>query len=364
MENPNAKRKLRYVDMEIDQQNKSTQLALEDAVDRRLLRSKYLDVINKINDKREDLVVPGSEKFNGVIDEVEKLHKQVQKPREQVADAEALLGIVDTFATSVRSEMGGGLTPSEFISCLLRDFGKSGGIATGTSIDWKKLGVAVAPIFRKFHGCCTMIGPMGAELKPRKTRRYRRHVRPTQTDRPEEVKILGEKTDTDKNMATMFEILKSKKRVLQESLILNRLSFAQTVENLFALSFLVKECRVEITVDEKGSHYVSPKNAPAFNSVSSGKVAYSHFVFRLDFKDWKLMKEVVPEGAELMPHRCKPDWPASPEKPAAFTAIPIRKFSRNKGLVVLNEPVKEEFHEEEGDAAMGAIGVYNSKPQL
>ncbi|KAL6203767.1 hypothetical protein ACLB2K_027466 [Fragaria x ananassa] len=108
----------------------------------------------------------------------------------------------------------------------------------------------------------------------------------------------GERTDTDLNVATMFEILKNKKKVDLNCLILNRRSFAQTVENLFVLSFLAKDGRVRIAVEPNGSHIVSPTNGPVAN-----EVAYHHFVFRFDFKDWKIMMEMVAVGEELMPHR-------------------------------------------------------------
>lgn len=340
-------------------------------LDRRVLRSKYLAVMNTINDERDDLTSADSDKFSTIIGEVERLHELVQKPREQVADAEALLGIANTLASSVKSHSNEGITPAEFVNCLLNEYGESnGGVATQENgqivVRWRDFGLAVAPIFSKAHGCSTMVGPMNTELKQRRTAVQRKHVKPAETARPEEIADTGkeEKTDTDKNMSAMFEILRKKKQVRLESLILNRTSFAQTVENLFALSFLVKDGRAEITVDENGSHHVSPRNAPAADSVMSGNVAYSHFVFRYDFKDWKLMMDAVPVGEELMANRNNSNTAAASQaEPAvnisqtALPTTPIRKLSRNRGRVVLEESIVEDSPDNDDGASKRANAI-------
>ncbi|KAG4393692.1 hypothetical protein GLYMA_03G144100v4 [Glycine max] len=278
---------------------------------RRGIRSRYLSVKNMIHDEREEIARADSHKFNLIFNEMETLHQLVTKPREQVADAKALLDITQSLVMSVKNIAIGGLTPSDFVTHILKKFGGQAGPSNSTedfsrnSVAWKDIGVAVSRVFRAGCGCYTMIGAMDAKIKQRKVYNRRKRVRPTELARPKE---LGggsgeERTETDKHMITMFNILRINKFVKLENLILNRNSFAQTVENLFALSFLVRDGRAEIKVNEAGWLLVSPRNAPAANSVVSRDVAFSHFVFRFDFNDWKLMVCSVGVGEELMPHR-------------------------------------------------------------
>ncbi|XP_027934729.1 non-structural maintenance of chromosomes element 4 homolog A-like isoform X2 [Vigna unguiculata] len=315
-------------------------------------------------EKKDDLMNTESDNFDNILDEFDKLHDQVEKPREQVADAEALLDLTRTLLGSVRTLANEGVTPSQFVSSLLIRYGQGQG---QDSIDWQKLGLAVSPMFLSVHGSSTMLGPMDNEIKKRRIGvRKQRDPRALVTTRPEQLDEAGAvgKTDTDKNMATMFDILRKTKRVRLENLIINRKSFSQTVENLFSLSFLVKDGRAEISLDENRCHYVSPKNAPAANLVSSKEVSYGHFVFRYDYQDWKLMKDVVPEGEELMPHRVQCATLADPQErmgvddsQPTLALTPIRKLSRNRGLVVQEESVVEETPEcdEEKASREGAI---------
>ncbi|KDP24616.1 hypothetical protein JCGZ_25532 [Jatropha curcas] len=319
---------------------------------RAALRSRYLAVKNLINGEREDIGKFDSDKFKSVFHEVQSLHQQVQKPREQIVDAEALFGITNSLLVSVKAHGSDGITASDFVSCLLKDFGQQGGPGSCAEavrdIVWNKIGAAASHVFRTGPGCCTMIGPMDAELKTRKTV-VRKHEKPTTSAQPEEVGgNLGEKRrDTDLNMATMFNILKNRKIVKLENLVLNRNSFAQTVENLFTLSFLVKDGRAEIKVNENGWHLVSPRNAASAMAVASGEVVYRHFVFRLDFKDWQLMASSVGLGEEVMPNRTQMSLSCNSQQDPmsigseAGPTTPIRKLSRNRGFILQEETIAE-----------------------
>lgn len=336
--------------------------ANQGATERRHIRSRYLAVKNIISEEREDVVRLDSDKFQSIITEVENLHRMVQKPREQVADAEALLDLANTLVTSANSQKNEGVTPSDFVTTLLRNFSQQDRTMSQENptnvLYWVDVGLAVSHVFKNTPGCCTMVGPMNTEVKQRKIAVHRKRTRPEESTRPEELGAEKEqKTDTDKNMSTMFDVLRKNRNVRLENLVLNRLSFAQTVENIFALSFLVKDGRAEITVAKNGHHIVSPRNAPAANAVASGDVTYNHFVFRFDFKDWKLMMDTA-DGEDLMPHRCglssfgsSQAQPADGDSPRlAPRTTPIRKLSRNRGLVIQDQTMHDGSQDNDANA--------------
>ncbi|XP_073157940.1 non-structural maintenance of chromosomes element 4 homolog A-like [Henckelia pumila] len=319
----------------------------------RTIRSHYREIENRINEEKDEITNGYSDKFMAIMNQVEIMHQHVSKPREQVADAETLLGLTSSLVASVKTHTSGGVTPAEFLSCLIREFGRRKGIkrisGSDPIISWKNIGDLVSSIFMNGHTCMTMIGPMKNELKPRKLVVRAKRSRTKRDARPKELEKVAEVVmDTDRNMRTMFEVLKKEKNAPVENLMFNRNSFAQTVENLFALSFLVKDERVHIDVDENGSQIAMPRNGPSAEDIKNGVVASHQFIFRFDFDDWKLMKNLVPEGKELMPHRDtvfgeakqEPNYngfsqvDSIPTDSQLIHAPQVKKFSRNFGHIM------------------------------
>ncbi|XP_011083136.1 non-structural maintenance of chromosomes element 4 homolog A-like [Sesamum indicum] len=335
------------------------------------IRSSYRQIENRINEGKDEIASGDSDKFMAIMNEFENMHQHVNKPREQVADAEALLGLTSTLVASVKTHTSGNVTPAEFVSCLIREFGQKvimkQSLENSPDVSWQNIGYLVSSIFMNVPGCMTMVGPMEKKIKQRKLvdcmKSYDWQDFPVQAEgkaraerkaRPAEVEKTAEVvTNTNRNLFVMFEVLKKQKQVKVENLMLNRNSFAQTVENLFALSFLVKDGRVRIDVDETGSQVAIPTNGPSAEEIKSG-VAKSHqFIFRYDFDDWKLMKTLVPEGEEAMPQRARYTDASfakeakgepgnkhfSQPKPTPgdsrfVQTAPVKKFSRNYGHTV------------------------------
>ncbi|KAH7441290.1 hypothetical protein KP509_03G032300 [Ceratopteris richardii] len=308
---------------------------------RRLLRSHYRRLKASIAEGKDTLFREDASSFNEIVSRADDLYSLVQRPREQVADAEALLQISEAFLSSIKEiRRGNTVKASDFVSGILRNFREPTDLASDQSIalDWRTLGSEANFIFHDAPGIHTMLGPMDSEPKRRKIAASRRREKGivAVTARPETVADGGDKqSHTDKNIRAMFNVLRrfGEQGCELEKLVLSRDSFSHTVENIFCLSFLVKDGRAQITVQD-GKHYVAFKYAPTAAERSGRpqageqhhQVVNTQFVFRFDFKDWSLMKEIVEPGTELMPKR-------SQQALTSQSSTPIRKNSRNRGRI-------------------------------
>lgn len=363
--------------------------------DRRVLRSHYRRLKASIADGKDGR---DGNNLNDIVSRVDDLYILVHRPREQIADAEALLDITEAFLNSVKeSRKGNSIKAADLVSAIIQNFGKATGIDDDgtTQLDWVTIGLEANAIFHDAQGMHTMLGSMDSEPKKRKVAALRRRERgpPAETARPQTVRDEeGEgQSQTDKNIRTMFNVLRrcGDQGCELEHLVLSRDSFSHTIENIFCLSFLVKDGRAEITI-QNGKQFVAFRYAPSADERAGkckegedNQVQNAQFVFRFDFKDWNLMKEIVEVGKELMPKRGQAPPPArrtqdpttslgrtSTQDPTTSqrTSTPIRKNSRNRGRVTLSEPCEitiqlrggyddnedaEKENEEEDDLANG-----------
>ena len=211
--------------------------------------------------------------------------------------------------------------PSAFVRRLALQFAAGADPAANAradpgAFDWNVFGSAVSNRFLAAPACGFMNGPMDAEAKTRRAAiRRRDEPPPGAAVNPDGVDDTKDDRQTDhavKQMVRKLKEAKAKQRAAKarqqsgeeteenedeelmtaERLARNPTSFAQFVENVFTLSFLVKEGtarlvpqpRERIAGRRDASHVVEPANKD-----EGGQVERSTFVMHLDVEGWKAL---------------------------------------------------------------------------
>ncbi|KAI7825663.1 Nse4 C-terminal-domain-containing protein [Gamsiella multidivaricata] len=144
----------------------------------------------------------------------------------------------------------GGFDETEYISRLVT---KMGGHDADyeQGMDWSKIGGMAQKWTRKVPTMDFMLGPMSVEHKSRAITQRQRIVRdPNAMRKPQELKeedIARQENETTKNVMQISDILEGlSDKVNLFKLVINPESFGQTVENIFYLSFLVRDGKASI----------------------------------------------------------------------------------------------------------------------
>ncbi|KAL6782566.1 hypothetical protein ACKKBG_A07300 [Auxenochlorella protothecoides x Auxenochlorella symbiontica] len=293
------------------------------------LRGAYRNLISKARNEKHNLVSTDQNKLAELVKEANALHHTVEKPRESAVDSELFAIVTESGVEFVRKLTSGARqarTPDDLLRRLRSRYvtrldQQAAAEMQPSAFKWFMFGQDVAGMFAPCPTIKHMLGPLEAQPRVKRTLAHRR-VQIGEVVRPEEIDdgADSEARETDQQMTDMWTLLKSSSgRVPLIELVLNHDSFAETVENLFTLSFLVRDRRVSLEKDERQGIMV----IPCLGRGSRPGDASERVQFVMDYSmaQWEQWKQVVPASACLSRTRAYQRPCSGAERPQGGTGL-------------------------------------------
>ncbi|XP_074532039.1 non-structural maintenance of chromosomes element 4 homolog A [Halichoeres trimaculatus] len=250
---------------------------------RREIRSKYRDLINTIQQEREEMVSLSNNRLTEVLEKANNLFKDVKQAREAALDAQLLVVATDLGkekASRLFSE-GTAFDPTAYSEHLLSFMGlnrledgdeeqQNGGVDGYLPQDaWLRLARRAESCFRTAPSFHFMRGSFHAEPPPPKQRIERQRKAPTKEAKrimPTELKKM-EDSHQDATVREVERILGYLRRyhqmdpttpILYYEFVIDPNSFSRTVENIFHTSFLIRDGLARMYLDESKLPCLAP----------------------------------------------------------------------------------------------------------
>lgn len=196
-----------------------------------------------------------------------------------------------------------------------------------SSWDWDRLGILAAQHSRRAPACDYLLGPL--QVQPRPRRQARRTVLDSGAEQsaPQQLgveDIVQTKNETSRIVVEIARLLDNaggESGVNLFRFALNPVSFSNTVENLFYLSFLVRDGKAAVFHDDEGQPLISAclltvsSEEPTEQDRSEG-LTRRQLVFELDMDTWKRLVETYNITEPMIPTRA----PASAAPTGAWYA--------------------------------------------
>ncbi|KDO30811.1 hypothetical protein SPRG_04712 [Saprolegnia parasitica CBS 223.65] len=221
--------------------------------ERREIRCKEREILTDLRENNRDVVQIASNAFKTKTHELDSVYERVFYPREANLDACNL----DEFSNVVVKQAGlmGSSDLTKFDVADLMSAIKEKCIADerGNGLDWDRLGSAVGACFSSTIGISFMYGSMDTQVvqKEKKTVRRRRQDDLDEVEtQPTQISGENRPDKEDVQAVRLQKLVKTLKRSAKKvdvfDLCVNPESFAQTVENFFDMSFLIRNGHAKI----------------------------------------------------------------------------------------------------------------------
>ncbi len=303
------------VEVEEEDVDEETRKKREDERYRRALRERLFQLSDEVDNSQTRLMQPGSQELLNKFQESERLSKRIAHARETAIDAGIFSKITRINLAQVNSiheaqQFDAKMIIANIIGKYKKEDGDRQRAETenneSVNIDWVSLGREVIHHFNTVPTIAFMNGP----LQKTQTRQIQRKPRKSTENEEENVtKVVEIETQTRQDETSLQVMgLFRKLKTLQEQVEERRLafidltidpnSFTKSIENLFHFSFLVKDGKACLSLDEN-----EPKTFITDQKSGTDK-AGKQCVLKLDLDTWKkLAKKLTPKTESLNGHQ-------------------------------------------------------------
>ncbi|PWZ03645.1 hypothetical protein BCV70DRAFT_154748 [Testicularia cyperi] len=246
----------------------------QDPSDRRQVRSDYRQLIAEAEESRKDSSLKPRDLLQ-LIEKADSLHERVVAPSESILDTKTLSSMSEIGARMARKMKlnADAFDTNEFVTRLARYLGgeaapvRSAGSGDDDDArqrvedwDWAKLGRLAAGYSRRAVSIDFLLGPLEIVAKQRKQPTQRRvDDVPAERAAPQQLKQQDLQNNAEND--TTAQVRKVARLLAEQGdggvnlfrFVADPDSFTNTIENLFHVSFLVREGRASLAIDDDGN---------------------------------------------------------------------------------------------------------------
>jgi len=284
----------------------------QDKAERRTIRQKYRELIRSAEENKRELASAESNGLWDTIDRANELYSQVRNTQEATLDSRLLVLSADLSAQKARNMRVdfNVFDTDEFVSKII-SLGGGRHVADANDdqpeLDWKEIGKRVIRFGKRPVTMDFMQGPLATEKRQRTVTRQTRITKNkedlVQPQQLQQGDIHVSENDTAKSVNAIYRILFERGPTNYFELVTNPTSFSQTIENIFYVSFLIRNGVASID-DSSGLPIISVHEPPTADELGDG-LTKKQIIMSLNMALWKEIIETFDLRESIIPTRNK-----------------------------------------------------------
>ncbi|THH32665.1 hypothetical protein EUX98_g1483 [Antrodiella citrinella] len=314
-----AKKKLRIQDPEVDASEDYD--PDQDHEEVRGVRAKLREMEHGVKDDQTP------EQMLRLLETSDKLfHTSVKGTSEAIKDSRVLTAVTGSANTQARAMKSGSgaFDVEDFVQKLVTFMGgrsaqhldeddddsetEGNQVEPGAALDWELIGRRALGYSHRVPVSDFMLGPLTIEQKQRApVKRSKLEKNKADEKKPQAITeddITRSENETTKNVAALQRLLEKNGITNMFKFIVNPQDFGQSVENMFYLSFLIRDGTCALQVSDEGEPQLYACVRPTTEEYAEGLMK-RQLVMELDMATWRRAIETFDIREALIPQRKK-----------------------------------------------------------